>query len=67
MPSEKTRRMGYAISYLLAAVILFAMYITNKTTYGLLGGILCAVLAVKNLMDWQRLNKREQEETRNEN
>ena len=66
MPSEKTKRMGHVITYVLAAIVLFAMYATSKTTYGLLGGILCVGLAVKNLLDWQNLRRREKEETRGE-
>jgi len=62
MPSEKTRRMGYTVSYLLAAIVLFAMYAGSKTPYGLIGGIVCVGLAIKNLTDWQRLKKKEQED-----
>ena len=43
------------------AIVLFFMYATTQTSVGLMGGILCAGLGVKNLLEFLHLRKREQE------
>lgn len=63
MVNEKTRRMVHAVCYLLAAVVLILMYVTKQTTVGLIGGIVCAALAVKYYSDYKYLKRREEEET----
>ena len=61
MQRETKRRMGYFITYFVAAVILFLMYATARTSVGLLGGIICVFAGVKNLLEFLHLRKREQD------
>ena len=61
MQQETKRRLGYFITYFLAAIVLFFMYATAQTSVGLMGGILCAGLGVKNLLEFLHLRKRGQE------
>ena len=66
MPSETTKRKGYAISYLIGAVLLFIMQAVGRSPVGYLVGAIFLALAAKNYFDWQRLKKRDEEEAKAE-
>ena len=61
MQQETKRRLGYFITYFLAPIVLYIMNHKAQTSLGLMGGILCAGLGVKNLLEFLHLRKREQE------
>ena len=62
MRNELSRRLGYTITYFLAAVILFFMYRSYETTFAFLGSIVCLIGGVVYLVKYLSLKNRDTEE-----
>lgn len=62
MKQELSRRLGYTITYFLAAIVLFWMYRTYETAFAMLGGVVCLLGGIVYLIRYLTLKQRDDSE-----